>query len=84
MRKRARTVLCGGRSAMVVPTATMIQECRPTFAAISFPGVLQMRYCPCTNVRAAHRQAVAGLAAGADKRLKPAGDAGPPERSGRE
>src|SRR5580765_7274075 len=26
MRKRARTVLCGGRSAMVVPTATSIAD----------------------------------------------------------
>ena len=25
MRRRARTVLCGGRSAMVVPTATVIR-----------------------------------------------------------
>ena len=29
MRKRARTDLCGGRSAMVVPTATAIPICHP-------------------------------------------------------
>ena len=30
MRKRARTDLCGGRSAMVVPTATVGQKKRPS------------------------------------------------------
>ena len=33
MRRRARTVLCGGRSAMVVPTATCIREV--TFGRLS-------------------------------------------------
>ena len=32
MRKRARTDLCGGRSAMVVPTATTEEQCRRIMA----------------------------------------------------
>ncbi|MGD0136661.1 MAG: hypothetical protein ABSE57_31855 [Bryobacteraceae bacterium] len=34
MRKRARTVLCGGRSAMVVPTATGMSAAPPHAAAL--------------------------------------------------
>jgi hypothetical protein len=39
MRKRARTDLCGGRSVMVVPTATVIASGSPDFNAGS--GILR-------------------------------------------
>jgi hypothetical protein len=41
MRKRARMDLCGGRSAMIVPTATAIStSCLPTIREFSAGGVL--------------------------------------------
>src|SRR5260370_569758 len=42
MRRRASTDLCGGRSAMVVPTATVIQNVRPRhyFRLADHPGII--------------------------------------------